>query len=68
MKKLAKILFMYIAIDLCSCVNGLVAVQGYCRMAASYRMYVSDTQLTNSASHDPFLTFDPAVAAHCEVS
>ncbi|XP_060799742.1 pleckstrin homology-like domain family B member 1 isoform X3 [Neoarius graeffei] len=40
--------------------------EGYCRMAASYRMYVSDTQLTNSASHDPFLTFDPAVAAHCE--
>ncbi|XP_053095586.1 pleckstrin homology-like domain family B member 1 isoform X6 [Pangasianodon hypophthalmus] len=40
--------------------------EGYCRMADVYRMYVSDTQLTNSASHDPSLTLDPAVAAPCE--
>ncbi|XP_047017483.1 pleckstrin homology-like domain family B member 1 isoform X4 [Ictalurus punctatus] len=36
------------------------------RMAEVYRMYVSDTQLTNSASHDPSLILDPAVAPPCE--
>ncbi|KAI5098773.1 pleckstrin-like-like domain family B member 1 isoform X16, partial [Silurus meridionalis] len=35
------------------------------RKANVYRMYMSDTQLANSASHDP-LTLDPAVSAPCE--
>ncbi|TSQ46616.1 Pleckstrin homology-like domain family B member 1 [Bagarius yarrelli] len=40
--------------------------EGYCRMADVRRMYVSDTQLTKSASHEPPLTLDPAVVAPCE--
>lgn len=59
---------MLIMIDLWSCVTPLVVVQGYCRMADVYRKYVSDTQLSSSASHDHSLTLDPAVAAPCEVS
>ncbi|KAG7322138.1 hypothetical protein KOW79_014996 [Hemibagrus wyckioides] len=40
--------------------------EGYSRKADSCRMYVSDTQLTKSASLDPLLTLDPAVTAPCE--
>ncbi|KAI5620757.1 pleckstrin-likey-like domain family B member 1 isoform X7 [Silurus asotus] len=39
--------------------------QGFSRKANVYRMYMSDTQLSNSASHD-LLTLDPAVSAPCE--
>lgn len=59
---------MFIMTDLWSCVNPLVVVQGNSRMTAAYRMYESDTQLTNSASHDPSLALDPAVASPSEVS
>ncbi|XP_047676643.1 pleckstrin homology-like domain family B member 1 isoform X3 [Tachysurus fulvidraco] len=40
--------------------------EGYCRMADACRMYVSETQLAKSASHDLSIRLDPAVTAPCE--